>query len=265
MGGRFAAPLWTAANRVSSSRVRRAARSAASAATPMARIDEYTPASVPRSTTTEAMPSADSCCGTACGPAWTTTSCGRSCAISSVSGFMKLPTFGSRRTASGYRQKDETPTTRSPRPSANTISVMLGEVETIRAGPAASSGDAHRHNAAAYAATPPARRALTAKLVLQRHADPLQRKSFFLVVVTIEQVVHTEQHGVLRAHAIHRAQIDDHEIGIVDNRRARQVEVLVLPAVYVTGGKAARERSGVEVDAGADGIGRHVEDVPLAG
>ena len=52
--------------------------------------------------------------------------------MSSVSGLRKVPTLGRRVTSAGNRQYDETPTMREPRPRAKSVSVMLGEVETIR-------------------------------------------------------------------------------------------------------------------------------------
>jgi hypothetical protein len=73
---------------------------------------------------------------------WTTTRSGRNPAISSASGLRKVPTFGSFAASGGNRQNVDTPTTRSPRPSANSVSVMLGEVETMRAGFAARIGAA---------------------------------------------------------------------------------------------------------------------------
>src|SRR5262245_27506395 len=55
-------------------------------------------------------------------------------AISSGLGRRNVPTFGSLFTSRGNLQYVETPTTWFPSPSANSVSVMLGEVETMRAG-----------------------------------------------------------------------------------------------------------------------------------
>ena len=60
--------------------------------------------------------------------------------MSSASSFKNVPTFGSFAASGGNRQNVETPTTRSPRPSAKSVSVMLGEVETMRTGLAARTG-----------------------------------------------------------------------------------------------------------------------------
>ena len=49
-------------------------------------------------------------------------------------GDVQSPTFGNLAASGGNLQYSVTPTTRSPRPSANKVSVMPGAVETIRRG-----------------------------------------------------------------------------------------------------------------------------------
>ena len=109
------------------------------------------------------------------------------------------------------------------------------------------------------------RRPLSAELIFQRDADALQGEALLLVVVAIEQVVHAEQHGVLGVHSVRRAEIDHDEVRVIDDRRAGDVEVLILASLNVAGREPARERADVEIEAGADGIGGDVQNVPLAG
>ncbi len=122
-----------------------AARSGTPAATAIVRIDEYTPGNRPRSTVAKGMRSADNRCSIPLGPAWITTRSGRSRAMSSASGRRNVPIFGKVPAASGNRQNVDTPTTRSPSPSAKSASVMLGDVETMRVAGAAPSVVHHKH------------------------------------------------------------------------------------------------------------------------
>ena len=112
----------------------RSARSATPAAAPMPRIVVKTLASEPRFDRRGLDPERCELRAVEFGPVWTKTRSGFSRAMISASGFRNVPTFGSFATAAGNRQKVETPTTRSPSPSANSVSVMLGEVDTMRAG-----------------------------------------------------------------------------------------------------------------------------------
>ena len=84
------------------------------------------------------MPSAPSLRRAAFGPSWTTTRSGRARRSSRHPASGTCRPSAASATSGGNRQKVETPTTRSPRPSANSVSVMLGDVETMRAGIAAA-------------------------------------------------------------------------------------------------------------------------------
>ena len=61
------------------------------------------------------------------------------CTATIFSGLVRTPpSFGSAFASAGKSEKSSVATTRSPAPSANTISVALGASETIRMGTAAS-------------------------------------------------------------------------------------------------------------------------------
>jgi hypothetical protein len=95
---------------------------------------------------------------------YTTTRSGRSARIRSRSGSSSAPTFGTVRTSGGKRSKLLTPTTRSPAPTAYSISVTAGTSEMMRSGAcraATAAGRAGSRSASAAAITPaPARRRL---------------------------------------------------------------------------------------------------------
>jgi hypothetical protein len=116
------------------SRSSRSARSGTPVAAPICRMVENTLSSVPRSTIDVLILSLSSCAATLFGPVCTNTRSGSSLAITSASGSRNVPTRAMRATAGGNRQYVDTPTMRSPSPSANSVSVMLGDVDTIRAG-----------------------------------------------------------------------------------------------------------------------------------
>jgi hypothetical protein len=111
----------------------------------MMRIEEKTLASEPRSTVMNGMARAVRRRSIPFGPGCTIVRSGLSLAISSTSGSRNGPTLGSALAAAGCRQYCDTATTRSPSPSANSVSVMLGEVETIRDGSCAPGSEALRH------------------------------------------------------------------------------------------------------------------------